>query len=546
MEGDSRIEFGKLLSAIHENTYGTGQEVDRKNLKYAIYLRKSSEESSEKQQKSLGDQLADIKKRCLDPYGITHYEIIKEEKSAKEPSVRQKFTRMIIDLRTGKFQGLIAWHPDRLARNMMEAGEIIDMLDKRTIKDLIFATAYFDNTATGKMLLGMSFVLSKQYSEHLSESVMRGYNSRIQEGAYLGKLVHGYRIMEDGRLEPDGDNFLLFQQAFQKRLAGETNTEIAKWLNRSGYQQSYGREQKRSHPVITDKRLSVEFRNTIYTGFNAYGKSKPVDLTTIYDFEPMVTIDEFKKLNAIKNWESFVARGKVLSKAIQANILRNNVICGHCSHKMYATTATSKTKAIYVYFRCDYRDCPYRQDPTNTRGAKHQLRAKEVVRYALESLQTTKFDLKTAYGEYVKDAKAAMEDQQVELVSRQRRLEAELRNLNAELQNVKAVIADPDKKDIAPYYKDDLKRLLDTDIPETERGLIEVQAQKSALKEVIVSEERFLKLMENVALYLSKLTDLQQIDEILRKFFSNFTILNKSVSVAEYTEPWKNLIVTLG
>jgi site-specific DNA recombinase len=91
-----------------------------------------------------------------------------------------EFTKMLEAIRRGDYQGLIAWHPDRLARNMREAGEVIDMLDKLQIKDLLFATASYEDNANGKMMLGITFALSKQYSEHLSESVLRGYGRRIE------------------------------------------------------------------------------------------------------------------------------------------------------------------------------------------------------------------------------------------------------------------------------------------------------------------------------------------------------------------------------
>lgn len=41
---------------------------------------------------------------------------------------------------------------------------------------------------------------------------------------------------------------------------------------------------------------------------------------------------------------------------------------------------------------------------------------------------------------------------------------------------------------------------------------LDIDTRKKALNQTVVSEEKFLKLMENVVTYISKLTDLQQID----------------------------------
>jgi DNA invertase Pin-like site-specific DNA recombinase len=89
----------------------------------------------------------------------------------------------------------IAWHPDRLARNMKEAGTIIDLVDRNLIRDLKFPTFTFENTPAGKMLLGITFVMAKQYSEHLSESVDRGNARAIEDAEFIGKCHSEYQVL---------------------------------------------------------------------------------------------------------------------------------------------------------------------------------------------------------------------------------------------------------------------------------------------------------------------------------------------------------------
>jgi site-specific DNA recombinase len=78
---------------------------------------------------------------------------------------------MLNDLKKGIYDGILAWNPDRLARNMREGREILDMIDSGYIIDLKFVTHPFTPDANGKMLLGMAFVLSKQFSDELSQKV---------------------------------------------------------------------------------------------------------------------------------------------------------------------------------------------------------------------------------------------------------------------------------------------------------------------------------------------------------------------------------------
>ena len=99
---------------------------------------------------------------------------------------------MLKDIEAGKYDGILAWHPDHLARNLLEAGIIVDMVDSGKIKDLKFPTLEFTNDSSGKLLLNIMFAMSKQYSEHLSESVQRGVDSNLAQGKSGGVPKWGY------------------------------------------------------------------------------------------------------------------------------------------------------------------------------------------------------------------------------------------------------------------------------------------------------------------------------------------------------------------
>jgi site-specific DNA recombinase len=155
------------------------------NLRYAIYVRKSTD-SEEKQERSLEDQLDECKKLAIENGIIVLQEnIIQESESAKESGIRPKFTKLLARIKVGELDAIIAWHPNRLTRNMLEAGEIIDLLDRHIIKDLKFPSHTFVNDASGKMLLGIVFVMAKQYSEQLGIDIQRGIDKSIQAGSYI-------------------------------------------------------------------------------------------------------------------------------------------------------------------------------------------------------------------------------------------------------------------------------------------------------------------------------------------------------------------------
>src|SRR3989338_7340467 len=319
----------ELVTAI-QGLQSDENEVKSDTYRYVIYVRKSTDEK-DKQVRSLGDQVDVCKEYALNN-GLRVVKIIQEAESAKEPDIRPKFRGLLDDLKAGKYDGLIAWHPDRLARNMKDAGEIIDLLDKHIIKDLKFASFTFQNDTSGKMLLGISFVISKQYSDHLSDSVTRGNVKSIEEGKLINRAKHGYFKDRNQYLRPDGANFLLMKTAFKMRLEGKTMVEIATYLNESGYQK-----------------------------WHKYGK-QTVDLATFYDFHPMLSVEEFMQINQLGNKSELIKLAKKHHKRenIKANLMRGMVICDACGEAMHAGITPKKTKdgvVRYFYYRCDTDDC---------------------------------------------------------------------------------------------------------------------------------------------------------------------------------------------
>ena len=265
---------------------GTKHILPKERRRYVIYLRKSTDDES-KQVRSLEDQRAE----CLElahhlGIDVREQDIFEESASAKKSGNRPIFDDMVMGFKTGRYHGLLAWSPDRLSRNMKEAGEIIEMIDLEEIQDLHFRTYQFENNPNGKMLLGILFATSKQYSDKLSVDVKRGTEGNIKEGKYNGVVKKGYFVdASTGYFIPDGYNWDLIREAVNMRLyQGKTNIEVAKFLNDSYLSVRKDQDSEAKIAKMTKARVGELFEDPFYFGLYQYGDkvTNLIEMTGFY------------------------------------------------------------------------------------------------------------------------------------------------------------------------------------------------------------------------------------------------------------------------
>ncbi len=552
-----QIAGEKTIDDLAEYFRNTAQGIKNRILplekrNYVIYLRKSTDDEA-KQVRSIDDQrdecLSLAEHLNINPKRIT---VLEESASAKKSGNRPIFNDMLLGFQTGKYHGLISWSPDRLSRNMKEAGELIEMIDEEVIQDLCFRTYSFDNTPNGKMMLGILFATSKQYSDKLAVDVKRGTDGNIKDGKYNGVVKKGYYVDEmTGHFVPDDYHWGILRIAVDMRLKQKkTNTEIADFLNDAGLavRKDQGADFKRYK--MTKNMVGDLFADTFYFGLYNYGNNV-VNLTDIYNFSPLITPDEYIALNSdvAKNFGKKVSIKTNRHKQLEYGLLRHKVICDYCDHEMrfqntLITRGKNKDKWM-ISFSCSNSDCVRLNKEKQKRlGIKpaRSIRAK----YVLAAIEWT---LKNATKKSEEAYKMHIDMLESKLASdraiSQRKLSEAKRDLrlNQEKYAKYQTLHLEDRVSYEKYHKGKLEQhqLL---IEKAKTDIDDNKARIEQLNASLPQKEEFFELTRSHLLELQNTDDIVRIDAIANEVVANLRAGDNVVSVIKLNPPY-NLMVDL-
>lgn len=530
-----------LLEFLKAGQPNAPKDVDTATVRYALYTRKSTT-SEDRQASSIEDQIDDCYEKVIIPNNLNVVKTYQESFSAKVADLRDEFNAMIKEIENGNIDGVIAWHPDRLSRNMKEAGAIIDLVDRGAIRDLQFATFTFENTPAGKMLLGITFVMAKQYSEHLAESVDRGNKRAVEDGEFIGKFKHGYVLDINRYFQPDPLNFAKIQHMFEMALNGKSQKDIRLWINEQGYTVQKRQGDKHVAHVWDKDDVSKLLRDPHYVGVHKWGKTH-TDLTEIYDFQPMLTVDEFLTINRIDSLDNakVLAIHRPRGGNIKADLLRGTVYCGECNKTLTSMLIpkrdkeTGEVKEARYYYKCETEGCPMYDK---------SARAGFVIDAAQDFFRQYLFITKSNYAEYLKQADVEAKRKSAEfdsIIAKSKVLIANKEKIYEEMKDL--ILKSPDMKD--HYDLDKHLKAIEKIRTDYKRAI----RQKDNIKAAIPTFEEYLKLLQSTPVALGKIRDMKVMDTLLRIFFSNFTIVpatkgsfKGSTVVYKLNEPWKGFV----
>ena len=306
--------------------------------KYFIYCRKSSEDE-ERQILSIEAQLTELREYAKQQ-GLFIVREYYESKTAKEPG-REVFNEMLGEIEKGTAQGILAWNPDRLARNSIDGGRVIYLVDTGKITTLKFPTFWFEPTPQGKFMLSVAFGQAKYYTDNLRENILRGIRQKIRRGELSAKAPLGY--FNEPRLrtiEPDRKTFAKVKECLGAFATGQfTLTGIQRKMFSVGL---VGK---------TGKHLALASVEHILTNPFYYGHFQYRGEVHAGSHKPMISKKLFDQIQ-----EARITNGKPRKKRGPKNFqFLGFATCGVCGYAITAERHIKKSGLKFIYYRCTHK-----------------------------------------------------------------------------------------------------------------------------------------------------------------------------------------------
>ncbi|PIS42997.1 MAG: hypothetical protein COT24_00460 [Candidatus Kerfeldbacteria bacterium CG08_land_8_20_14_0_20_40_16] len=297
--------------------------------KYFLYIRKSTDED-DRQVLSLEAQETELKEFALRE-NLTIASTFRESQTAKEPG-RPIFNQMLDKIESGEAEGILAWHPDRLARNSVDGGKIIFLVDSEKIKSLKFPTFWFEPTPQGKFMLNIAFGQSKYFIDNLSENTKRGLRQKLRRGEMPSYAPLGYlNDLRTHTIVKDSKRFRLVRKLFEwYATSNYSMKDLSDISSTIGFKTRKGK----NPPVSVIQHILA---NPFYYGVFKYngelyqGKHEPMIAKKLFDACQKIMSD----------------RARPKKPQQREYPYRNLLKCGECG-----CSITSETHKGHNYYRC--------------------------------------------------------------------------------------------------------------------------------------------------------------------------------------------------
>jgi len=304
--------------------------------KYVIYARKSSE-SEDRQALSIESQVSELQ-RIAAGKRLAVAEVLTESKSAKAPG-RPVFGSLLRKINRGEIQGVLSWKMDRLSRNHLDTGLILQALAEEKFERIITSDGIRTTNGDDRLVAAVESAFGTKYIDDLKANTRRGLRAREDKGWCATVPPLGY--LNDTAMKTvitDPVRFPLVRRLWELLLRNVRVAEIHRIAREELALRSKRHGRAKGGPIDA-RTLYRIFANPFYTGMIRKGTKPGIH-------PPMVTREEFDLAQKILRRDQR-ERPKKYSFTY-AGLLR----CGSCGKLLTGEQHRRPHHPPYVYYRC--------------------------------------------------------------------------------------------------------------------------------------------------------------------------------------------------
>jgi DNA invertase Pin-like site-specific DNA recombinase len=248
--------------------------------------------------------------------------------SAYSGRKRPGYEGLLEAIRSRRVNTVIAWHPDRLYRRLIDLEGLIDLAEEHGVRFATCVAGDIDlSTAAGRMNARVVASAARYESEHRAERLRLWHEDRVAKGLPHGggRRPYGYEWSpEAGTWHPRPDEAAVIHRMVDHIIRGGSVSSLVRALNLEGVPTASG--SRWANATVT--RLLA---NPVIAGLREHRRTGTI---TQGNWEPIITLEQREMLQAIFKNPMRPKRGGGPTE--RSRLLSGLLVCAHCDMKMYS------------------------------------------------------------------------------------------------------------------------------------------------------------------------------------------------------------------
>ena len=432
------------------------------------------------------------------------YKTFLEEGSSEDWEGRLEFQKMLKELESGIYDGVLVTEQDRIARDSTDMGLFKRLCIREGLLLFTLNKTYDFSNDDDNFMTGIVAEMDSQFMRVMKRKMLRGRIQALENGVYFGYPPFGYdkspvkpKILIRNPVESKA-----IEMIFDLYVNQNVNqTHIADKLNLLGYK-------TRENKDFTSRSISIILSNVAYKG-TLYYELKKHDPITVEDAHEAIISDKlFNEAQVLRGEKRIVPQQSKKGRYLLSQLIK----CPNCGTTLsfcmkYITKNSKKSlnkdKREAFVLNCHSSLTTSKQQQNHNRCSNMGVKASRIEDFVIQSLKGRLIDLDEEICLITQNGNSMFED----IRSQIKQIDARIAQLDVERKRVqngyKSGIYDDEEAKI------ELKAIKDDGIKlELDKEKIEKLDVSSEIKRMQDLKEKISLLLSNEDLGVAKSNDL--------------------------------------